>query len=264
MCSWGRLDDTFDDNPKFVGIDLAAAGLWLMCQPQALRRGDGFVPEGVPLRFAQGRGSHAPSRLIAVLVQRGLWDVVEGGWLYHDFGSYSKLREKRSDAGSKGATARWQRDGKPMANDASRDGSPVPEPVPVPKVANATSPVAPKGAVMAQTFMDVWNRSCAPLPRLRKPPSGVVGQRLIAHVFDVFDDDPMLLVFAIQRAARDPHYREQHYGYETFCRHVERWVEDVVVPMGGGSGSADQWLRDRMARTGNQSTVIDIPVAVHA
>ncbi len=112
-------------------MDLAAAGLWLFCQPQALRRGDGFVPKGVPLRFAQGRGSHAPSRLISILVERGLWEVVEGGWLYHDFDEYSGLREKRSEAGKQGAAARWQTHGKPMANDASRGGSPEPEPEPV-------------------------------------------------------------------------------------------------------------------------------------
>jgi hypothetical protein len=127
--SWGRLDDTIDDSPKFAGIDLAAAGLWLMCQPQALRRGDGFVPQGVPQRFTK----RAAPRLIALLVARGLWDVADGGWTYHDFGSYSKLHQKRSEAGSKGATARWQTDGKPMAKDASRDGKeyPVPEPEPV-------------------------------------------------------------------------------------------------------------------------------------
>lgn len=124
--SWGRIDDRLDDSPKFAGIDPAAAGLWLLCQPQALRRSDGFVPQGVPERFT-GRAS---KRLIAILVARGLWDETEGGWIYHDFDEYSKLHGKRAQAGSKGAKSRWQTDGKPMANDASRDGK-SPEPVPV-------------------------------------------------------------------------------------------------------------------------------------
>jgi hypothetical protein len=149
--SWGRLDDRLDDNPKFAGIDPAAAGLWLLCQPQALRRGDGFVPEGVPQRFIKRNAT----RIVAVLVVRGLWDEVDGGWVYHDFETYSKLRDTRSEAGSKGAKARWQNDGKPMANHASRDGSP--EPVPVPRVAKATTPKPPPGAV-GQVFT-VWQES---------------------------------------------------------------------------------------------------------
>jgi hypothetical protein len=168
--SWGRIDDTLDDSPKFAGIDPAAAGLWLLCQPQALRRGDGFVPEGVPTRFAQGRGSHAASVLIGVLVARGLWDEVPGGWVYHDFGDYSKLRDKRADAGSKGAATRWQRDGKSRAKDASRDGKvdpvPLPVPLPVPEVAKATNPPkAPhRGAVGMHPDVERFIRGYGAIP----------------------------------------------------------------------------------------------------
>lgn len=125
--SWGRVDDGLDDNPKFAGIPLAAAGLWLMCLPQALRRSDGFVPSGMPQRFA---GADAAS-LASELVDRNLWELADrGGWRYHDFQEYSSLREKRSEAGAKGAAARWQNNGKTMATDASRGGTPVPVPVP--------------------------------------------------------------------------------------------------------------------------------------
>lgn len=125
--SWGRIDDRLDDHPKFAGITLPAAGLWLLCQPQALRRGDGLVPDGIPQRFAGVMASDA----IAELVTRGLWETVDLGWRYHDFHDYSSLREKRAEAGRQGAAARWQTHGKPIANDASRGGTPVPEPEPV-------------------------------------------------------------------------------------------------------------------------------------
>ena len=225
--SWGKIDDRLDDSPKFAGIDPAAAGLWLLCQPQALRRGDGFVPEGVPTRFAQGRGSHAASVLVAILVERGLWDIVDGGWVYHDFAEYQKLSGKRSEAGSKGAATRWQRDGKPMAKDASRDGlTPIPEPVPI---AKAITPKPPSGDVAAvwQAWVTSTGRTACKLDEKRK-------RLIVARL----NDYPLADVLAaVQGWVRDPwEGRRQQNELAILLRdnaHLEKfrdlWLTPVVV-----------------------------------
>jgi hypothetical protein len=231
--SWGRIDDRLDDSPKFAGISLEAAGLWLLCQPQALRRGDGLIPLGVPERFA---GADA-ERLIGVLVKRCLLDPVEAGWLYHDFEAYQKLSVIRSQAGSNGAANRWQVDGKPMAKDASRAGArrePVPEPVTRTRVNSPNGESSSRKresdmTVSLTEFTEAWNGACDPLPRLRKPPAGSVKLGLVRQALTYFDGDLTLLAAAVGRAAADAHYRESGYGFEAFCRHVERWGNAPVA-----------------------------------
>ncbi len=224
--SWGRIDDRLDDSPKFAGIDPAAAGLWLLCQPQALRRGDGFVPQGVPHRFIK-RGA---SRMITSLVGRGLWDEVDGGWLYHDFNDYSKLHGKRSDAGSKGAATRWQTHGKRMAKDASRDGlSPEPEPVPI---AKAITPKPPRGdvAVVWETWVTSTGHTACKLDAKRK-------RVILARLKDYPLAD---VVAAVQGWARDPwEGRRQQNEIAILLRdnaHLEKfrdlWLTPVVVGRG--------------------------------
>lgn len=75
-------------------------------------------------------------------------------------------------------------------------------------------------------FTAVWNNHCGDLPSLRKPPRGVAGERLIELALDRADGDLELLGRAIARAAADSHYREHRFGWETFCRHVDRWLDD--------------------------------------
>jgi hypothetical protein len=261
--SWGKIDDGLDDSPKFAGIDPAAAGLWLLCQPQALRRGDGFVPQGVPQRFTH----RAASRLIAILVARGLWDIVDGGWAFHDFGEYSKLHDKRSEAGGKGAKARWQTDGKSMAKDASRDGKeyPVPVPEPVPRVANAThTPKPPSGAVVLvwEGWLASTGRSGCKLDEKRKR---LITARLADYpTDDVFD--------AVRGWERDPWPgRKQQNGIEILLRdgaHLEKfrdlWRQPYAAQV--SDNPIDRRIREATERDRGwrPSTVIDMGRVVNA
>lgn len=239
--TWGRIDDRLDDSPKFAGIDPCAAGLWLLCQPQALRRGDGFVPQGVPQRFV-GR---AAARIVKILTSRGLWDEVDGGWVYHDFAVYSKLHGKRSDAGSKGAASRWQTDGKPIAKNASRDGlSPEPEPVPI---AKAITPKPPRGDVLQvwQAWLDSTRRTTCKLDEKR---TRVIRSRLADYPLDDVLD-------AVRGWERDPWEGRKGQNEITIllrdAGHLEKfrdlWRQPGVVAASAGDTSRAVAFDERWA-----------------
>jgi hypothetical protein len=212
--AWARIDDAFDDHPKVLALlDMdgaaAAIGLWTLCLTYAHRntrkRGKtpGLIPFTLPRRFfgAEGRA------MAGLLVEVGLWDEVEDGWMIHDFAEYLPAKEvsaARSEAGKKGAAKRWgsksdTTDDKPMAeqkqddgnlpsdddswpfdddnavaSDGSRAGAhrgiPVPGPVPIPPTAGADAP-RPEGEVTTQTIVGEWIERCK-----KRPPSNVIGQ----------------------------------------------------------------------------------------
>lgn len=138
---WARLDDGFHDHPKVIGLPLEAVGLYTVTLTWAHRhRGAssgllGHIPKDLPSRFAGARGEE----LAGVLESHGLWDLEPhlGGWAIHDFADYlpavdrpataDAVRKARSEAGKRGAAARWadgKNDGKnsfatdlPLAND---------------------------------------------------------------------------------------------------------------------------------------------------
>lgn len=115
--AWARLDDGFDDHPKVLDLldglpemeGAAAVGLWTLALTYAHRtmreaKIPGFVPRSFPRRC------FVPAGLGKRLVSVGLWEEAEGGWLIHDFDKYlptDELRAKRSEAGKRGAEARW-------------------------------------------------------------------------------------------------------------------------------------------------------------
>ena len=88
--TWLRVDDRFGQHPKVLAIPKpirshvigvwALAGCWC-----AATENDGLVPEyalpDLP-KAAQAAGE---------LVRVGLWDVVPGGWAFHDWADYQPL-----------------------------------------------------------------------------------------------------------------------------------------------------------------------------
>jgi len=132
---WARIDDAFDDHEKVLALlDLddgaAALGLWTLCLTWAHRntrrkgKTPGLLPATLPRRFLGARGRD----LAAVLVEVRLWDVVDDGWMIHDFAEYLPDKEvsaARSAAGRKGAATRWgnrQTDGNLPSVDGKTDG----------------------------------------------------------------------------------------------------------------------------------------------
>lgn len=135
--SWVSLDDQFHRNPKVVNVGLAGAGLYARALSYC---GDNLTDGYVPHGWTREVGSAALCKKLAAV---GLWlevaagntftyeidgadylvEVPDRGYLIPDYLAFnptrefveyrrSELRMKRSEAGKKGAAARWG-DGKP-------------------------------------------------------------------------------------------------------------------------------------------------------
>lgn len=112
--SWGKIDDHLDDDGRLLDLDLAAKGLWLACLPRCLRA----ESPSIPRTLAEREGGALTAVLAAMLVERGLWLVTEGGWEYANGGFAGwdaivepaairqALHDKRSAAGRASVAAR--------------------------------------------------------------------------------------------------------------------------------------------------------------
>lgn len=163
---YALIDDEICDHPKFAEVGLDAIGLWTLGLSWCSRHlTDGHIPTRIVERYTAG-ARRKTTVIAAELVQVGLWEPTDGGWLYHDFHDHNpsgeEVREKRSKvsairsaAGRKGAAKRWgtgsngdgKRDGKPIANgtaNAEANGSQSDNPVPVPVAKELTGDAEPK------------------------------------------------------------------------------------------------------------------------
>lgn len=79
---WIRLDDSFGDNPKVDGLSDGAFRLYVLGLCYAGRNlTDGFVDKRRRTRLSPTyRSSY-----LRELVNRGLWEPVDGGWQIHGF-----------------------------------------------------------------------------------------------------------------------------------------------------------------------------------
>ena len=167
---WARLDDGFHDHPKLIGLSLEALGLWTKCLTWAHRHHGssaqlGFVPVGLATMFAGSRGEKLGNELVTAR----LWDETDGGWLIHDYIDYlpaserpvtaDDVRKSRSEAGKRGAEARWskangkQDDGKLLSDSYSKPMPPTrPEPL-------ATTDVVAKEQKRATRIPPDWQPS---------------------------------------------------------------------------------------------------------
>ena len=171
---WGRIDDGFYDHPKVIGLSLEAIGMWTKCFSWAHRHQSsspfpGHLPIGVPKSF----GGNRTGRIVKELLAANLWDSeISGDFSIHDYAQYlpkgevvltsAELSEKRSNAGKRGADARWNRDvvvvkpagmlmAKPMANASEDDSKPMP-PNPNPNPLSDNS----KLLSLSMCFADFW------------------------------------------------------------------------------------------------------------
>lgn len=105
---WFRVDDNADDHPKFHAAGNAAIGLWTRCGAWSMRQlTDGYVPGWVAERY----GTPAQIRR---LVEVGLWDEKDDGYVFHDWQdrqpSRAKVEADRAAAAARQARARERRD----------------------------------------------------------------------------------------------------------------------------------------------------------
>ena len=171
--SWLRIDDGFEDHPKVDALSDAAHRLWLRaacwCKKPSNEHTLGFVPRAQLRLIGKRSGTQAQLEKLAQelvdataggIFELGLWEPVEDGWRFHDWANYQpeadeeRIKKKRSDAGRKGAAARWgaksgangkddgtahgKDDSKPMAPHRLPMAKNAPDPDPVPEVVSAS------------------------------------------------------------------------------------------------------------------------------
>ncbi len=108
--TWALLDDHANEHPKLLAAGAEAAWLWacglMYCRRQ--RGGRGFIPEAmVPMLFPL----KSPRKLAGRLVEVGLWNAAEGGYLVHEYAEWCD--QGRRSAESEGRGKRRNRDGDP-------------------------------------------------------------------------------------------------------------------------------------------------------
>lgn len=128
--SWFKGDDRLHSCPKWAPTSFAARGLWAHANSWvADRLTDGFVPANML------RAWGAPLELAAELVDAQLWDLVEGGYRFHNWLKYNPSAEKVLADRRKGTErkSQWRLahasgEAEPRHSNASR--APVPDPDP--------------------------------------------------------------------------------------------------------------------------------------
>lgn len=113
---WVKIDDGFPEHRK--ALDAGDEACWLFVSAlcySARNLTDGYVPSAQIDRLTSQR---AKSKLVSALVRTALFEEVEGGYQIHGYHEYQPLKAdveagrgdlsaKRSEAGKKGAKARW-------------------------------------------------------------------------------------------------------------------------------------------------------------
>lgn len=138
---WVKIDDQFPSHPKVIKAGLEARALFItsLCY-SANHLTDGFVTvEVTPLLTAMSQISNGDVA-VKKLVEVGLWEVCEGGYMIHDFLVYNpnsdKIRAERTANKIRQAAYRASKlRSNTVSNGVSNGVSntpPVPVPVPVP------------------------------------------------------------------------------------------------------------------------------------
>jgi hypothetical protein len=110
-----NLDDNFADHPKVDGVSDGAFRLHVAGMLYAAKQmTDGYIPATRVPRLTR---TFKP-RYLAELMESGLWKPADRGHVIHDYLDWNRSREQietdrervrkvRSEAGKKGAKARW-------------------------------------------------------------------------------------------------------------------------------------------------------------
>lgn len=103
--AWFKVDDHLAHNMKAIAAGNTALGLWVRAGSWACQQlTDGFVPTTMVTALG---GTDADA---AALTEAGLWHIVDGGWVFHDWAEYQedsgKVKERRAAARERMRTVR--------------------------------------------------------------------------------------------------------------------------------------------------------------
>lgn len=124
--SWGKVDDGLWGHPKWLATSKGGRALWVTALSWSMDQlTDGHVPRHVLPSLG------ASARDAADLVRVGLWEVVDGGWIFHDWlerqpsrESVLGEREAARERMRKAREARRKRAADATDTDQPDDGSP--------------------------------------------------------------------------------------------------------------------------------------------
>lgn len=149
--AWVRLEDSFPEHPKILGLSVAAK--WLIIEGLSWcnrNLTDGFIAAEAAPRLG------ATKKLAGELVSAGVWETCPGGWMVHDYAQYQpsrervladreagRLRKAKHDAKKKRATHPPGNDTGNAVTDTVSNAHPVPGPVPTPSSSSVTTSNAP-------------------------------------------------------------------------------------------------------------------------
>ncbi|MGB3331156.1 MAG: hypothetical protein WBA46_19500, partial [Thermomicrobiales bacterium] len=104
-----KLDDGFFQHPKVVRVGRDAKALYLagLCYSGA-QLTDGFIPAEALRILAAGAEISGAPKAARQLVDAGLWDQADGGFMVHDYLDYNQSAE-RVHANRDAARGRMQR-----------------------------------------------------------------------------------------------------------------------------------------------------------
>lgn len=195
-----KIDDGFADHPKIAAV--GAIGAWLQIQALCYANRnltDGFIPHGIARSFVfrgtervddqqvawqlgetsgnQGRDA-TECDWIAVMIDAGLWDPVDGGYVIHNYEQYQPLksqvlseREKSRVRQGRATSRRESRQHHAVTHgvsdavsDAVNSGAPVPVPVPVELHTSVCSSTARAPEVSADAALDGMYPNPVPWP----------------------------------------------------------------------------------------------------
>lgn len=99
--SWLRIDDGFMENGKVAPLSDAALRLWMLagCWCQRNPHTDGFVPADLLSVISQNRWNQKVLKKLSLELvesriagtkEHGLWEEVDGGWIFHDWDNYQR------------------------------------------------------------------------------------------------------------------------------------------------------------------------------
>ena len=140
--TWAKLDDLFPENEKVAGLSDAAFRLYIHGICYAARNlTDGKIPSSAR------RGLGGTMGRISELLDAGLWEIHEGGWLIHDYLEYNPSREQvlaqrqqKASAGRKGGVATAQASAVARATPSGKAPVPDPSPTPTPSSSSSSDP----------------------------------------------------------------------------------------------------------------------------
>lgn len=204
---WGKMDDKFHRNAKVRATRKAkggreALGVWAFWWSWCLDDPEltGIVPEDeLP---------PVDRRAAALLVEVGLWDVVEGGYRFHDFEQYNPSRVD--------VEAKREADRKRVAEKRAASRTNVARDIPATHVAtkhgvastrdpNPSQPNPTQPDSIPQTPFgdaDAWDSAFG--PDQREPPSATTGWPIVARGYQARWEAATKTVWAQFGANREP------------------------------------------------------------